>query len=121
MDASSTKPPTPGGAQATDPRRLAALREWLDKRLAEIDAALAQDENLANQITATMLRGEMAKERERVDAALARLKQGLYGICCACETPLSLEQLHADPAIPFCMDCEMEIRETGRWSKTSQS
>ncbi|MEX2239218.1 MAG: hypothetical protein WD775_00845 [Burkholderiales bacterium] len=53
-------------APATDPRRLAALREWLDQRLAEIDAALAQEENMANQITATNV-GSARPVRRKVD------------------------------------------------------
>jgi len=39
-----------------------------------------------------------------VDAALTRLDEGTYGLCKACEEPIELERLIADPLARYCLD-----------------
>ena len=46
------------------------------------------------------------RELERVDAALADMALGLYGVCSECEEPLTAEQLRRDPASRRCPKCE---------------
>lgn len=41
----------------------------------------------------------------KLEAALARVDCGTYGLCCECEIEISPEQLDADPAAVFCTDC----------------
>lgn len=41
-------------------------------------------------------------ELAAVDAALARLDEGRYGMCAACEAPIPDEVLAADPATTAC-------------------
>ena len=109
MDAHSMNPQPPSSGDARiDPRTLAVLRESMMNRLAEIDAALA------GGIGATSPPGDLHRERRRLEAALARVEEGRYGLCCVCETALSLEQLRVDPAVPFCMDCEADVRTSSR-------
>jgi RNA polymerase-binding protein DksA len=43
---------------------------------------------------------------EAVDAALARLAAGTYGICVACGKPISAARLEALPAAAQCIDCQ---------------
>lgn len=108
---------------------LAALKDRLERRLAELDGALRESADAARpvqldqtsvgrlsrmdalqqQATRLGLREGFARERRRVQAALERIRDARYGRCCACEDELSSERLHADPAAPFCMDCEIEI------------
>jgi DnaK suppressor protein len=117
-----------------NPRRMESLKERLERLLSEIDRGLeastdvlkavqldqtsvgrlSRMDALQQQATRIGLRDAQLRERRRVEAALARLREGRYGICCACEDELSIERLQADPAVPFCMDCEIEIRETNR-------
>ncbi len=47
---------------------------------------------------------------ERIAAALADIGLGLYGVCSDCEEPLTLEQLHQDPACRRCPHCEARRR-----------
>lgn len=89
---------------SADAQRAVALDQTSVGRLSRMDA-------LQQQATRLTLRDGLQRERRRVEAALARIGAGRYGICCACEHPLSPERLKADPAAPFCMDCEVEIRE----------
>lgn len=116
------------------PRQIAALEERLNRRLVELaeslrDSADAQTavkldqtsvgrlsrmDALQQQATRLSLRDGLLRDKRRVEAALARIRGGLYGICCACEHELSIERLNADPAAPFCMNCEVGIRDKVR-------
>lgn len=113
------------------PREVAALEDRLERRLAELNEALRHSADaqrpvvldqtgvgrlsrmdaLQQQATRLTLREGLQREKRRVEAALARIRGGTYGICCACEHELSVERLQADPAAPFCMECETEIAE----------
>jgi sigma-B regulation protein RsbU (phosphoserine phosphatase) len=39
-----------------------------------------------------------------VDAALAHMDKGTYGLCQACHEPIEAERLLADPLVQFCLD-----------------
>lgn len=71
----------------------------------------------------TYLRSQLEQRRERlsearrssaepslstllheVDAALARLDEGAYGICETCHEPVEKERLLSDPLVRFCLD-----------------
>lgn len=111
------------------PEQREALRERLEARLTEVDAALGRSADavrpvrldqtsvgrlsrmdaLQQQAMRLGLREGLARERRRIEAALARIEAGTYGKCCACGDDLSTERLHADPAAPFCVACELEV------------
>lgn len=40
-----------------------------------------------------------------IDAALARMEQGGYGLCVECAQPLSASRLDTLPMTPLCMQC----------------
>ena len=44
-------------------------------------------------------------ELRQIDAALARIDDGSYGICARCGDPISAERLAAVPAAPLCKTC----------------
>jgi DnaK suppressor protein len=51
---------------------------------------------------------QMEAERARlanIDAALARLRDGSYGICERCGEPIAPERLEAMPAVRTCIAC----------------
>ena len=39
-----------------------------------------------------------------VDAALARIDTGTYGLCKTCHEPIEAERMLADPLLEFCLD-----------------
>jgi DnaK suppressor protein len=43
---------------------------------------------------------------EQVDAALARIEAGTWGICTICGKPISAARLEALPAAAHCIDCQ---------------
>ena len=47
---------------------------------------------------------ELAEVR-RIDAALKRIANGVYGVCQKCENPILEERLNLLPATPFCKNC----------------
>jgi DnaK suppressor protein len=74
-------------------------------RLSRMDA-------MQQQAMAQGLRERLALRKRKLEAALARLESGRYGLCCQCGAALEAERLDADPSAVFCADCAAE-REHG--------
>ena len=47
---------------------------------------------------------ELGRLLQEVDAALARLEDGSYGLCDVCHDPIESERLLSDPLVRFCLD-----------------
>lgn len=45
------------------------------------------------------------REIEEIDAALARIGEGRYGLCLACDGPIGLQRLRAIPEARYCLTC----------------
>lgn len=41
----------------------------------------------------------------RIEAALARMEHGLFGVCTQCNGHIPMQRLEADPALARCPDC----------------
>jgi len=61
---------------------------------------------------ATQRRREI--RRLRIDAALARLDAGEYGLCPRCEEPIEARRLDFDPATPLCGACARALDARSR-------
>jgi RNA polymerase-binding transcription factor DksA len=101
------------------------LRQQLEDRLDELDRRrrrVLEDEseltkpNLSGPVTEPAneevledLERSSLKEVRMIMAALERLRQGEYGICARCGSPIAEERLAALPATPFCADCASEV------------
>ncbi len=48
----------------------------------------------------------------QIDAALARIEDGTYGLCSNCSTQMAEKRLMAVPWTPYCLDCQ-ELSEKG--------
>ena len=46
-----------------------------------------------------------ADELKQIDAALARIEAGTYGVCAKCGDDISAERLALLPATPLCKNC----------------
>ncbi|ESR72548.1 molecular chaperone DnaK [Pseudomonas aeruginosa VRFPA05] len=68
-------------------------------RVSRIDA-------LQQQAIAQGLLERLTVRKRKVEAALARLDAGTYGMCCACQGDVEPERLNADPAVVFCQECK---------------
>jgi DnaK suppressor protein len=77
----------------------------------ETEETTYQDNHLGDIATATFDR-EMASTLEEnsthvlteIDAALARIEEGTYGICLRCGEPIGQERLEALPWATLCID-----------------
>jgi len=49
-----------------------------------------------------------------IDAALARLEQGEYGICANCGEEISPRRMEVRPFSRYCIDCKTEIEKLGQ-------
>ncbi|MBE1290787.1 MULTISPECIES: TraR/DksA family transcriptional regulator [Roseobacteraceae] len=100
---------------------IAAKRDQLQTRLAQLDQRI---HTVEDALDAPHSRDwpEAAKEREddealealgleaqheiaMINAAIARIDAGQYGICTSCDLPIAEDRLEVLPFTPFCRDC----------------
>lgn len=102
---------------------LERLRREIDERIARLDRddallrrdradGTADDEHDPEGSTLSgewlqveALRRAARAERDDLDAALARVADGTYGVCVACGRPIPVERLQARPAADRCVAC----------------
>jgi RNA polymerase-binding transcription factor DksA len=90
--------------------RLRDLRSRLAVIDAELDSHQSKDwEDLATERESDEVLEGMGlsgqQEIRQIEAALARIVSGEYGICATCGDPISDERLNVLPCTPFCRDC----------------
>src|SRR5437660_4619685 len=56
-----------------------------------------------------------ARELNQIERALARLKQGTYGLCEGCQTKIPVARLNALPYSSLCIDCQREMERYPDW------
>jgi RNA polymerase-binding transcription factor DksA len=84
--------------------------------IATITAFVGGRPGMVSGATAAMAKNTRERygiRRLQVEAALARIDAGTFGLCCLCRDPLDTERLDSDPAVVFCADCA-EAREQER-------
>jgi phosphoserine phosphatase RsbU/P len=84
-------------AAVTDPY----LREQLEKRRAELKAAIAVVP-VEHESTAAV---SLVDLLHQVDDAVQRMDEGTYGICESCRGSVEKERLITDPLVQLCLDC----------------
>jgi len=84
-------------AGITDPY----LREQLEKRRAELQAAIAVAPTEHSSSAAVSLVDLL----HEVDDAVQRMDEGTYGICESCHGTVEKERLISDPLVQLCLDC----------------
>ena len=92
--------------------RLAGLRRDLGSSIDAAAAANADDEHdpegatiaYERQLVAAHIEGA-EEQLGQVDAALARLDAGSYGICAGCGQPIATARLAARPTATTCISC----------------
>ena len=92
METSATKPQLEAGGSMPTAEQ-AYFRPQLEQRRERLLSALhsSADASLSHLLS-------------EVDAALARLDKGTYGICETCHDPVERERLLNDPLVRFCLD-----------------
>jgi DnaK suppressor protein len=57
-----------------------------------------------------------SRELSQIERALARLKQGTYGLCEVCVSKIPVGRLNALPYSTLCIDCQREMEKDPNWS-----
>jgi RNA polymerase-binding transcription factor len=102
---------------------LSDLRASLQQELSDLRARLTEmgllsggdlafDQNFADSSQVTAERGEvealagnLRDSLTDVEAALAKLEEGTFGVCEGCGQPIPPARLEAKPAAKLCMEC----------------
>lgn len=111
-----------------DKRKLDEMRKKLLAKKQELVETVTQDESegrgfdesgtqdladkASNSYTKEFLFGLSDTERtllQAVDGALARLKDGTFGICLACGEPMQSKRLEALPWASHCLSCQEAV------------
>ncbi|MGL6073558.1 MAG: TraR/DksA family transcriptional regulator [Fimbriiglobus sp.] len=78
------------------------------------DSAEAAFASSGDEINSQLAQLE-AKELIEVEMALARVKQGLYGVCAGCEGKIPVARLSALPYSILCIACQREVEKDSTW------
>ena len=60
------------------------------------------------------LRGREKTFLKKIDLALAKIKNGTFGVCETCDEPISLKRLEARPETGLCIRCKEDQERTER-------
>ena len=97
--------------------RCAALRQSLADEVENLrrfrsdqagDSADAAFSSGSEEIS-SQLAGLEARELSQIERALARLKQGTYGVCDTCQGKIPVARLNALPYTTTCIDCQRQL------------
>lgn len=58
---------------------------------------------------------------QEIQDALERLDRGVFGICQSCSEPIPRNRLEAIPEVRYCLNCQSDLEEMRRVSKSSSS
>ena len=92
--------------QSDDSTKPVTLDQQSVGRVSRIDAIQQQQMASAN-------RGHTIALLKQVDAALKRIESDLYGLCLACDEPIALLRLQAQPHTANCISCQSKLEHSG--------
>jgi DnaK suppressor protein len=97
-------------------RRLGGELQGLrSSKTAEIgDAADLAFDSGSEEVSSQLAELE-SRELSQIERALARLKQGTYGLCEGCQTKIPVARLNALPFSTTCVECQREMEVNGTW------
>ena len=105
-------------------QRLLALQQQLVQRIFDLEASmLAMDtehdiertdrvQEEAAEVALTALDEQGRREMEAIQAALARLDAGTYGLCETCGETISAARLTAMPMARRCISCQERLEHS---------
>ena len=102
--------------------RRAALRKALAGELADLRKGKQDSGDTADvafdagsEEIATQLAELEARELSQIERALARIKQGIYGLCEHCQEKIPVQRLNALPYSTTCIECQREMESYPGW------
>lgn len=104
--------------------RANALRRALAGELEDLRNSKARDSigdsadaafDSGNEEVASQLAELEARELRQIERAIARMKQGTYGLCEVCQTKIPVARLNALPYSTTCVRCQREMETYPGW------
>src|SRR5438477_12935050 len=104
--------------------RATALRKVLAGELEDLRNSKARDSmgdsadaafDSGNEEVASQLAELEARELRQIDRAIARMKQGTYGLCEVCHAKIPVARLNALPYSTTCVRCQREMENYPGW------
>ena len=106
-------------------KSLLARRDHLRKKLSEElsqmsssgtgDSADVAFESGSDEMNSQLAEFD-ARELTQIERALARLKQGTYGVCEGCQKKIPVGRLNALPYATHCVECQREMERYPDWA-----
>jgi len=97
------------------------LRKKLSEELAQLsstgtgDSADVAFESGSDEMTSQLAEFD-ARELTQIERAVARLKQGTYGVCEGCQKKIPVGRLNALPYTTHCIECQREMERYPDWA-----
>jgi RNA polymerase-binding transcription factor DksA len=94
----------PGPISGLPPKQRAAVKELRADLLSEhqrLSEELRKDEGAVTELRLAKVADRLAA----IDRALEAMRQGVYGICAACRSPIEVERLRRVPDTRVCTPC----------------
>lgn len=104
--------------------RANALRRSLAGELEDLRNSKARDSigdtadaafDTGNEAIASQLAELESRELHQIERALARIKQGTYGLCEYCQVKIPVARLNALPYSTTCVQCQREMETYPGW------
>ena len=97
-------------------RRLGGdLKDLLQRSTGTGDSADQAFATSGEEVTSQIAQLE-SRELTQIERALARLKQGTYGVCEICQKKIPIARLDALPFSTTCIQCQREMEASGTWA-----
>src|SRR5436305_14387875 len=105
--------------------RATALRRVLAGELEDLRNSKARDTigdtadaafDSGNEEVASQLAELEARELRQIERAIARMKQGNYGLCEFCQVKIPVARLNALPYSTTCVNCQREMENYPGWA-----
>jgi DnaK suppressor protein len=68
-------------------------------------------DNYDQEFTLTLMEGE-EETLAKIEAALERIEEGVYGLCLECESKIPKARLNAIPYTPYCVKCASKLERS---------
>lgn len=94
-------------------RRLGSALDGLG-HAASPDSAASAAASVGDELASQLAELE-ARELQQIEQALARLKQGKYGLCAGCNAKIPVARLNALPYCTLCIKCQRENERDSSW------
>ncbi len=106
-------------ARRTIERRLGEITSLIARLRSEDAANVALDQTSVGRLSrmdalqqvamSTGHQSALERESRRLEAALDRLNEGTFGVCCKCGEEIARSRLEIDLGTPFCAVCQFQV------------